>query len=57
MLIVELVGSSRSPRLTPGEVDQLFDVAAMVHHHSATLPSQPIFWWRSETTASQRLWN
>jgi len=54
MSVVTLQGESRAPRLTPEEVEKIFQFAFQVHDHYATRPQPPIFWHRSNSDA---FWN
>jgi hypothetical protein len=40
-------GESSDSRLTADEIEALCHFAFHVHDHEARIPSQPIFWYRS----------
>ena len=54
--VVMLIGTDLGARLTPDEVEKLFEFSIQVHDHEATGPAQPIFWLRAESDI-RRFWN
>ncbi len=51
--IITLIGAG-GDRLTPQEVQMIFDALIETHDHFATQPQQPIFWHRSQ---ANEIWN
>lgn len=47
---VVLLGESKSPRLSPEEVETLFDYAFEMHDHTASRPQPAIFWHRDDNS-------
>jgi hypothetical protein len=55
--VVTTSGEPSDPRLSPDEIEALFHFALCVHDHEARVPSQPIFWYRTDSKDLWRFWN